>query len=134
MNLVAELLERQRRSELQDSSCVRCNLNKYVSCVCMEGEGSLETQVMLVGEAPGQVEDQQGVPFVGRAGKYLEKHILLECGIDDVQRLLRLTNAARCRPPDNRAPRSSELAKCRAYLEEEIISQERQNYGKGQSS
>ena len=72
---------------------------------------------MFVGEAPGYHEDQQGVPFVGQAGKLLEK-LLGRIGLsrDDVY----IANVLKCRPPDNRDPRTEEIELCRPYLEKQI--------------
>ncbi len=81
------------------------------------GSGSAESRLMFVGEAPGYHEDQQGVPFVGQAGKLLEK-LLARIGMkhSDVY----IANVLKCRPPDNRDPLSEEIERCQTFLEEQI--------------
>jgi DNA polymerase len=71
----------------------------------------------LVGEAPGQQEDEQGEPFVGRSGDILDE-VLRDQGLD--RSIVRITNSVRCRPPDNRDPTAEERANCRPYLDAEI--------------
>ena len=72
---------------------------------------------MIIGEAPGLHEDQQGLPFVGKAGFLLNK-MLSSIGIsaDDVY----ISNVLKCRPPDNRDPLSEEIAQCSGYLSQQI--------------
>jgi DNA polymerase len=72
---------------------------------------------VLVGEAPGEKEDLSGRPFVGRAGKILDK-AMAAAGVDRSQVLI--TNAVKCRPPDNRRPTVAELAACRPCLLEDL--------------
>jgi uracil-DNA glycosylase family 4 len=81
------------------------------------GEGQLAAKVLLVGEAPGRQEDEQGQPFVGQAGKVLDA-LLAEAGLDrdDVY----LTNIIRCRPPRNRTPLGYEITNCLPYLQQQI--------------
>src|SRR5262245_16234100 len=81
------------------------------------GEGNAEAAVMLVGEAPGATEDEQGRPFVGRAGKLLEE-VLAEAGLEreDVY----ITNVFKARPPKNRDPRAGEVAHHMPWLEAEL--------------
>jgi DNA polymerase len=81
------------------------------------GEGNPDAAVMLVGEAPGATEDEQGRPFVGRAGKLLEE-VLAEAGLEreDVY----ITNVVKARPPKNRDPRAGEVAHHMPWLEAEL--------------
>jgi uracil-DNA glycosylase len=81
------------------------------------GEGSPDADVMVVGEAPGRNEDEQGRPFVGRAGKLLDE-LLGEAGLarDEVF----ITNVFKARPPNNRDPRPAEVAHHMAWLEAQI--------------
>jgi uracil-DNA glycosylase family 4 len=72
---------------------------------------------MIIGEAPGKEEDQQGLPFIGNAGHLLDE-LLAQAGID--RDTVYVTNAAKCRPPNNRDPTAGEIAKCRQYLEAEV--------------
>jgi DNA polymerase len=81
------------------------------------GEGNPDAAVMLVGEAPGATEDEQGRPFVGRAGKLLEE-VLAEAGLqrEDVY----ITNVVKARPPKNRDPKAGEVAHHLPWLEAEL--------------
>ena len=81
------------------------------------GEGNPDAAVMLVGEAPGATEDEQGRPFVGRAGKLLEE-LLAEAGLarEDVY----ITNVVKARPPRNRDPKAGEVAHHMPWLEAEL--------------
>jgi uracil-DNA glycosylase family 4 len=81
------------------------------------GEGSPVAEVMLVGEAPGGSEDKQGRPFVGRAGKLLER-LLGEAGLERAD--VWITNVVKARPPGNRDPRADEVAHCLPWLEQEL--------------
>lgn len=98
------------------SECTRCEL-----CVgrtnAVPGIGSGKSGVIFVGEAPGRSEDLRGRPFVGQAGRILTD-ALEKAGIS--RRDVYITNAVKCRPPQNRAPRTGERASCRRYLEDEI--------------
>ncbi len=81
------------------------------------GEGPFNAEIMLIGEGPGFYENEQGRPFVGQAGKFLNE--LLENGglkREDVF----ITNVVKCRPPENRDPLDVELAACSGYLERQI--------------
>jgi uracil-DNA glycosylase family 4 len=81
------------------------------------GEGSLETDLMFVGEAPGRDEDVQGRPFVGRAGQLLTKIIkAMHFEREEVY----ITNVVKCRPPKNRTPHVDEIEKCKGYLLDQI--------------
>jgi uracil-DNA glycosylase len=73
--------------------------------------------VMLVGEAPGASEDEQGRPFVGRAGRLLDE-VLAEAGLE--RRQVYITNVVKARPPGNRDPRVGEVAHCLPWLEAEL--------------
>lgn len=81
------------------------------------GIGNRSAQLMFIGEGPGEDEDRQGEPFVGRAGQLLNK-MLMAIGLsrDDVY----IANIVKCRPPRNRNPAAEEAAACRAYLERQI--------------
>jgi uracil-DNA glycosylase len=81
------------------------------------GAGNADADLMFVGEAPGFYEDQQGKPFVGRAGKLLDE-LLAEVGLQrgDVF----IANVLKCRPPDNRDPLPNEIESCRPYLYRQI--------------
>jgi len=81
------------------------------------GQGSIDTKIIFVGEAPGRNEDKSGLPFVGFAGKILEE-ALKKAGFqrEDVY----ITNVVKCRPPNNRVPEPDEISKCTGYLKKEI--------------
>lgn len=82
------------------------------------GEGDTHAAVVLVGEAPGRLEDEHSRPFVGQAGQFLRK-LLAEQGLRRSR--VFLTNSVKCRPPDNRKPTAKELATCRRlWLERQI--------------
>ena len=84
------------------------------------GEGPLENcKVMIVGEAPGEDEDLQGRPFVGKAGQLLTD--ILEKGGGISRSSLYVANTIKCRPPDNRNPNRNELIACSDYLEAQIL-------------
>jgi len=74
---------------------------------------------MLIGEAPGALEDGEGRPFVGRSGRLLDQ-LLEEEGLDP-ERDLYVSNVVKCRPPGNRKPKRSELLACRSWLEQQIV-------------
>ncbi|NSW82340.1 MAG: uracil-DNA glycosylase [Syntrophothermus sp.] len=97
-------------------ACSRCRLRSGCRQVVF-GEGDQKADLMLVGEGPGQVEDEQGRPFVGPAGQLLDR-ILEACAIrrDEVY----ITNIVKCRPPGNRLPNPDEVAACRGWLEAQI--------------
>lgn len=81
-------------------------------------DGNREAGIVLVGEAPGENEDIQGRPFVGRSGKMLDSY-MAEAGID--RTMLMITNTVKCRPPANRDPTSEEMAACRPFLDSELV-------------
>ncbi|NDV12080.1 uracil-DNA glycosylase [Crenobacter caeni] len=82
------------------------------------GRGNPEARWMLVGEAPGEQEDRQGEPFVGRAGQLLD-NMLAALGLDR-ERDVYIANVIKCRPPGNRNPEPAEIATCRGYLDAQI--------------
>ncbi|RMG88516.1 MAG: uracil-DNA glycosylase, partial [Chloroflexi bacterium] len=71
----------------------------------------------FIGEGPGFHEDKQGLPFVGRSGKYLD-YLLEKIGLDRSQ--VFIANVVKCRPPDNRDPQPDEITACKAYLDRQI--------------
>jgi len=96
--------------------CPKCELSRSRTHA-VPGEGNPRARVMFIGEGPGWHEDQQGRPFVGNAGKFLNE--LLELGglkREDVF----ITNVVKCRPPGNRDPMPDEIAACAPYLERQI--------------
>ncbi len=98
------------------SNCRRCPLHASRRRA-VPGEGNLEARVMLVGEAPGEREDEEGRPFVGQAGRLLNE-VLSGLGVDRGE--IYITNVVKCRPPNNRDPEDAEVEACRPYLERQI--------------
>ncbi len=98
------------------SVCTRCELH-YSRKHGVPGEGPADAEIMFIGEGPGFHENQQGRPFVGAAGKFLEE---LLAGIGLTREQVFITNVVKCRPPGNRDPRPEELAACDGYLERQI--------------
>jgi DNA polymerase len=96
----------------QTASCTRCALAKGRTQVVF-GSGNPDAELMFVGEAPGFHEDQQGVPFVGQAGKLLER---LLAGIGLSRADVYIANVLKCRPPGNRDPLPEEIAACEPHL------------------
>lgn len=96
--------------------CTRCELCRGRTNA-VPGHGDPGTAIMFIGEAPGWNEDQEGLPFVGASGKFLNE--MLE-GINLSRESVFVTNVVKCRPPGNRDPLPDEIAACRSYLEEQI--------------
>ena len=96
--------------------CTKCELSKYRSRA-VPGEGAANADIMFIGEAPGWHEDQQGRPFVGPAGQFLEQ-LLASIGLRRNQ--VFIANVIKCRPPGNRDPLPDEILACRHWLEQQI--------------
>lgn len=105
-----EKLEEEMRS------CMRCELCKTRKNVVF-GEGNKNAKIMFIAEAPGANEDEQGRPFVGRAGKILDS-LLEEFGIKREE--VYIANILKCRPPNNRNPSEKEISICTHFLERQI--------------
>lgn len=99
------------------STCTQCGLSDTRTQVVF-GVGPCPCQVMLIGEAPGEQEDVQGEPFVGRAGKLLDQ-ILASVHLDRHQNIY-IANTVKCRPPNNRKPLLEEMQACHVWLEKQI--------------
>lgn len=93
-------------------ACRRCALAE-TRRMAVPGEGPLDAEVMLIGEAPGVNEDRQGRPFVGQAGAFLEE-LLAEAGLGRPE--VYICNVLKCRPPGNRDPLPGEIEACGDYL------------------
>jgi len=107
----------KRRDELVEfykelSDCQKCPLAETRTTVVF-GTGNADADLMFVGEAPGFHEDQQGKPFVGQAGKLLDK-LLEEIGLSRDQ--VFIANVLKCRPPGNRDPQPEEIDACKGHL------------------
>jgi DNA polymerase len=100
--------------DLQD--CQRCKLSKGRKNIVIS-RGNPKAELMFIGEGPGHDEDVKGLPFVGKAGQLLDK-IVAAMGFarDDVY----IANVVKCRPPENRAPESDEVASCSPFLKRQI--------------
>jgi len=96
--------------------CQQCEIAKYRTKV-VPGEGAEDADIMFIGEAPGWHEDQQGRPFVGPAGKYLDE-LLASIGLGRGQ--VYIANVIKCRPQVNRDPLPAEIQNCRNWLERQI--------------
>jgi uracil-DNA glycosylase len=92
--------------------CMNCGLHETRKSVVF-GEGSDKARVVFVGEAPGEEEDLQGRPFVGRAGKLLDE-LIEKVGLARAD--VYICNVLKCRPPGNRDPEEGEVEACRDYL------------------
>ena len=97
--------------------CTRCPVLCDNRSRIVNGVGPVDADLCFVGEAPGEREDEQGEPFVGRSGEVLDE-ALRDRGLS--RRDVRIVNCVRCRPPDNRDPTTAELENCREYLEAEL--------------
>lgn len=93
-------------------TCTKCRLHK-TRRRAVPGEGKLGAKLMIIGEAPGEREDEEGRPFVGQAGQLLNK-LLVSVGISREDAYI--TNVVKCRPPNNRDPERDEVEACRPYL------------------
>lgn len=111
-----DISERLDILKRQIENCTKCSLNLNRKQIVF-GAGNIDAELLFVGEGPGEEEDMQGLPFVGRAGKLLTD-IITAMGLkrDDVY----ICNAVKCRPPGNRTPTDEEILLCNPYLMEQI--------------
>lgn len=119
MEILMQEHERERKLEelyARIRVCPDCDLSK-TRTKAVPGAGPLTATVMFIGEGPGYHEDQQGLPFVGPAGKFLDE-LLAVAGLkrDEVY----ITNVVKCRPPQNRDPLPIEIRACAKYLDEQL--------------
>ncbi len=96
--------------------CQRCEIAKFRTHA-VPGEGPDDAEILFIGEAPGYHEDQQGRPFVGPAGQFLER---LLASINLRREQVYIANVIKCRPPGNRDPLPVEIGNCRGWLEKQI--------------
>jgi|GEM_PF-5466320 len=96
--------------------CSNCDLHKNRKNVVV-GNGVYNAKIMVVGEAPGAKEDDTGVPFAGDAGETLGE-LLSKASVE--RKDCYITNRIKCRPPENRDPKQSEIMACQKYLDKEI--------------
>ncbi len=103
------------RDQLGD--CERCGLCAARKTIVF-GSGNPDADLMFIGEGPGEQEDRQGLPFVGRAGELLTQ--MIEKGIEIPRQDVYICNIVKCRPPRNRNPLPDEVAACRPFLDGQI--------------
>lgn len=115
-DIIAKKTEGLKAIAAAVAKCQACGLSETRTHV-VPGEGNANARIVFVGEAPGQTEDEQGRPFVGRAGNLLTK-IIEAMGLQrsDVY----ICNILKCRPPGNRDPLASEVAECREFLHQQL--------------
>jgi uracil-DNA glycosylase family 4 len=98
------------------NNCHRCGLGNTRTHAVV-GRGNLQADIMIIGEGPGQTEDETGLPFVGRSGQLLEKIL---ASVELTEKEVYICNIVKCRPPENRVPTPEEMAACKPYLLEQI--------------
>ena len=98
------------------SVCTKCALHESRK-KSVPGDGPADAEIMFIGEGPGFHENEQGHPFVGASGKFLDQ-LLAQAGVTRAD--VFIANVVKCRPPDNRDPSTDELAACDIYLEAQI--------------
>jgi len=103
------------REELGE--CTRCGLCEGRNRIVF-GDGNPEADLMFIGEGPGQQEDRDGIPFVGRAGELLTQ--MIENGLEIPRSSVYICNIVKCRPPNNRTPLPNEVATCKPFLDGQI--------------
>lgn len=111
-----------RATELQAvaataSNCTRCRLAERRTNVVF-GMGDPAARLMFIGEGPGAEEDRQGLPFVGRSGKLLDRLLWEEMAL--TRDRCYIANVVKCRPPENRDPKPDEIDACRPYLAQQL--------------
>src|SRR5690606_9727072 len=107
-------LEAMREQVVQCTACGLCNGRRHA----VFGTGAQPARWMVVGEAPGEQEDRQGLPFVGRSGQLLDA-MLASVGMSREKDVF-IANVIKCRPPGNRNPKPEEIAACSPYLMRQI--------------
>lgn len=107
-----------RFSELEEKcrACRGCSLAE-TRTNCVFGVGDRDARLMFVGEAPGEKEDLQGIPFVGRAGQLLDRYLF---AVDIKREDVYIANILKCRPPHNRDPLPAEEDACIGFLREQV--------------
>ncbi len=108
----------QNWEELEEAckNCKKCKLCSGRNNVVI-GTGNKNARIMFIGEGPGADEDAQGIPFVGKAGKLMDKALQ---GLGVKREEIYIANVVKCRPPQNRNPEKEEAESCKEYLETQI--------------
>lgn len=96
------------------NKCKLCNSRKNI----VFGVGNINAKILFIGEGPGADEDEQGIPFVGKAGKLMNM-AFDACGIDRDN--VYIANIVKCRPPNNRDPEQDEIKACMDYLRNQVM-------------
>ena len=112
-NMVETLEELEKRTE----GCNRCKLCKARTNIVF-GVGNKNAEIMFIGEGPGADEDAKGEPFVGKAGKLMDKAFI---GLGIKREEVYIANIVKCRPPQNRNPEPDEVRACIDYLKEQVM-------------
>ena len=110
------MADRWEELEKRCQNCRECSLCETRTNVVF-GDGSRTAEIMFVGEGPGAHEDEQGVPFVGKAGQLLDDMLAI-IGLD--RTMVYIANIVKCRPPQNRDPLPEEQEACSAWLDSQI--------------
>lgn len=110
------MADRWEELEKRCQDCRECSLCETRTNVVF-GDGSRTAEIMFVGEGPGAHEDEQGVPFVGKAGQLLDDMLAI-IGLD--RTMVYIANIVKCRPPQNRDPKPEETACCIGYLSRQL--------------
>lgn len=106
------------KKKATNNRCTNCKHCETARFIRMPGDGPADAEMMIIGEAPGETEDETGRPFTGRTGKYLRRNMFLAAGIDESE--VRITNAVRCRPKNNKTPSIRDIRACREHLISEV--------------
>ena len=114
--MIQDRAEALREIHEEIRACTKCPLHAGRT-KAVPGAGPVDAEVMFIGEGPGFHEDQQGLPFVGASGQFLDE-LLANAGID--RESVYITNVVKCRPPGNRDPKPEEVAACKPYLDRQI--------------
>ena len=110
------MADRWEELEKRCQNCRECSLCETRTNVVF-GDGSRTAEILFVGEGPGAHEDEQGVPFVGKAGQLLDDMLAI-IGLD--RTMVYIANIVKCRPPQNRDPLPEEQEACSAWLDSQI--------------
>ena len=105
------------KQTLAASNCQKCALGKCRTNIVVD-RGNPQSSILVIGEAPGKNDDEEGRAFIGKAGKMFDAW-MAEIGLDTNRDML-ICNTVKCRPPENRKPHPQEVAACRPYLDEQI--------------
>ena len=105
-------------ASIYNQDCSKCSL-AFSRTKIVWSRGSPDSDIMIIGEAPGRDEDHEGLPFVGRSGALLNEALVASFGPEFFKWVF-ITNMVKCRPPENRNPTDQEVETCSSYLKEEF--------------